>query len=49
VGDKIVVTGDEFALDRDKELFQIFRNSRVVLKGAGERVEKSREVKDQGE
>lgn len=48
-GDKILVTGEEFAWDGEKELFKIFRNSRVVLKGAGAQVEASREAKDQGE
>ena len=48
-GDKILVTGDEFAWDGDKELFKIFRNSRVVLKGASAQVEADREAKDQGE
>jgi hypothetical protein len=34
-GAKMVVTGEDFAWDGERELFKIFKNTKVVLKGGG--------------
>lgn len=39
-GAKMVVTGEEFAWDGNKELFKIFKNSKVVLKGTTDALSK---------
>ena len=38
VGDKMVVTGEDFAWDAKKEIFKISRNSKVVIRGTGSRI-----------
>ena len=32
----MVVTGEDFAWDGERELFKIFKNAKVVIKGGGD-------------